>query len=180
VRSFGSKASHRGWSADPVSAFSEADLQAASGIPDCRVAFLEPSAATLNYVLGCPGANCRAFTLSFLGKRVGYLILCRPAGQVRVVDLRIRSQEPRDWAAAYSVALDLAWQDRLGNEIMSFGSTELAREALAANGFTKVASRVVRVCDKGKILKDLPPLQLQSITTDAFFLSVASHEYCLS
>ena len=180
VRSFHSKASHRGWSADAVRAFSEADLEAVSEIPGGRVAFLQPSVAMLNFVLACPGGNCRGFTLSSGGKRVGYLILSRPDGQVRVADLRIRSQEPEDWAAAYSVALDLAWEDRLCNEIMSFGSTDLAREALAANGFQRVASRLIRLIDGGKILKDLPPLQLQSITTDAFFLSITSHQYYLT
>src|SRR5690348_9665529 len=180
VRSLASRASHRGWSATAVKAFSDADLKAVSGIPGSRVAFLEPSAAMLNFVLACPGGNCRGFTLSASGKRVGYFILSRPEGQVRVADLRIRSQEPQDWAAAYSVALDLAWEDRLCNEIMSFGSTELVREALIANGFQRVASRLVRLVDRGKILKDLPPLQLQSITTDAFFLSITSHQYYLT
>jgi hypothetical protein len=180
VRSFASRASHRGWSAATVKAFSEADLEAVSGTSGGRVAFLEPSAAMLNFVLACPGGNCRGFILSSDGKRAGYLILSRPDGQVRVADLRIRSQEPQDWAAAYSVALDLAWEDRLCNEIMSFASTDLAREALLANGFQRVSSRLVRLVDTRKILQDVPPLQLQSITTDAFFLSIASHQYYLA
>jgi hypothetical protein len=169
-----------GWSSDAVDAFSEADIVAASGTPDSPVAFLEPSAAMLNFVLGCPGGNCRGFVLSSGGKRVGYLILCRPDGQARIVDLRIRSREPRDWAAAYSIALDLAREDRHCNEITSFGSTDLTRGALAANGYQRVATRPVLLIDREKIMKDLPPLQLQSIVTDAFFLSVPSREYYLA
>jgi hypothetical protein len=180
VQSFAFGAPHHGWSADAVETFSEADLEATAGIPGDRVAFLEPTAATLNMALACPGGNCRGFTLSSRGKRAGYLILSRPDGQVRVTDLRIRSQEPQDWAAAYSVALSLAREDSGCNEMMSFGSTDLVRGALAANGFLRVGSRVIRLFDRGKILKDLPPLQLQSITTDAFFLTSPSRPYYLT
>jgi hypothetical protein len=180
VRSLGVRASARSWSAVPVDVFSEGDLKPLSGIPAGPVAFLETSAGKLNFALACPGGNCRGFTLTHGGKRAGYLILSRPDGETRIVDLRIRSHEPEDWAAAYSLALDLAREDHGCNEIMSFASTELAREALAANGFRRVGSRLVRVIDRGTVLKDLPTLQLQSITTDAFFVCVPSRPYYLT
>jgi hypothetical protein len=179
LRSFGVQAASRGWSADAVDAFSDADLEPVMGILDSRVAFLDTSTRKLNFVLACPGGNGRGFTLSRGGKRVGYLVLSRPDGQARITDLRICSLDPGDWASAYSLALDLAKQDRGCNEIMSFASTELMRGALAANGFRRVGSRVIRLIDRRNILKDLPPLQLQSITTDAFFVSVPSRPYYL-
>lgn len=179
VRGLSHRASRKGWSADAVEAFSAADIEAVAGTPEVAAAFPESSESALNFALACPGGNGRGFTLSRGGNRVGYLLLTRPEGQVRIADLRIRSQNPQDWAGAYSLALDLAWEDRRCNEIMSFASTDLARGALAANGFQRIGSRVIRLMDKGKILENLPPLQLQSITTDAFFLTVPSRQYYL-
>lgn len=179
-RSFGVRASRGGWSAKAVTEFVESDLEPVSGVSSGQVIFPDVSAAMLNVAMACPGAHCRAFTLWRNGKRVGYLLLSRPDGQVRVADLRIRSEAPEDWAAAYSLALELASDDPRCNEIMSFASTDLLRKALAANGFRRVGSRQVKVIDRGKILQGLPPLQLQSITTDAFFISVPSREYYLA
>lgn len=124
---------------------------------------------SLNFLLLCPGANCRAQLLRHRGELRGYFLLCRLGNQSRIADLRVFGSAA-DWAAAYSLAARAAARDPETCEIAAASSLELTSNALEENGFRVCGERPLWVCDRERMLAGAPPLMVQAIESDAFFL----------
>jgi hypothetical protein len=126
------------------------------------------SAEILNFMLLCPGANCRAWLLRNRGAVQGYFLLCRMGGQSRIADLRVC--EGASLAEAYSVAIDRAAADPEICEIVAVSSTAWTAEALGRNGFRLRGERPLWLRDPGHRLPAESPLLLQALESDSFFL----------
>ncbi len=126
------------------------------------------SVEILNFMLLCPGANCRAYLLHTHGVLQGYFLLCRLGGQSRIADLRVR--EKSKLPAAYSVAVDQAVADPETCEVVAASSADLTAEALTRNGFRLCGERPLWLRDPENRLSLGGPLLLQALESDGFFL----------
>jgi hypothetical protein len=131
------------------------------------------SPAVVNYILECPIAKLRYFVISCHGTPRGYFLLNLCGGQCRIVDIFAAS----DWEAAYRLAIHTAAALPDTCEISAFSSLPRTSILLQAEGFQKRDERPVMVYDPEVRLQSAPPLNLQMVDSDAFFLYSPSYPY---
>ena len=176
VWSLRSTAGHAGWSARGVQAFDDSItplLESRAVLPWIRGA---RSPELLNYFLSCPAASFSAYLLVSEEKVRGWFLLSRVRHQVRIADIWVESTEPSDWRSAYSVAAEMGVTDPECCEIVAASSIDIARQAIAANGFRHRGAEPVFVYDPKNLLGDLP-LQIEMVDGDAAFFIDPSYPY---
>jgi hypothetical protein len=135
------------------------------------------SAALVNYLLECPAAACRLYSLSRNGARQGYFILNEVHGQTRIVDLFINSGESAEWESAYRAAFRAAASLAATCEVVAATSLPWLAEALRSCGFRKRDSRPVMLYDPRRLLDGVPPLQIRMVDSDAFYMHDLSYPF---
>jgi len=151
------------------------ELRAAPPRQDC-VAF-ERSVETLNYILRCPVDRCSGFLL-FDGERLrGYCVLSRVGPQARIAGLWIDGVDALEWGNAYAAAASAAAADPEVVEIVAFASTAFTGAALEGNGFRRILEKPVWLADPQGLLRDAPPLDVQQLESDAFFLGAGTNPF---
>jgi len=169
-RKLAPRPSAHGWSSQPIRSFGDADLPLLAREPNARATRCRRKPGVLNYLLACPVAAVSAFRLIRDAEPRGYYILSRVANQMRIADLSVNSDAPADWQAAYSLATRTAAADESVYEVVTAVSMDLAREALDRNRFQLLGHRTVLLYDRKGLLKGAPPLDLQLIDGDEFYL----------
>ncbi len=163
-----------GWSAERVTSFDS--LGSVAAHLDPTVTRPARSPAALNYLLSCP-ADCSAYALSHDGEQVGYVLFSHRWGQTRIIELRITSDRPDDWADAYAVAIELAADDPRTCELIAAGSSDRLRKALAANGFTLNYTRPVWLDDPDGVTAGAPPFEFQAADSDHIYIGDPHRPY---
>jgi hypothetical protein len=160
-----------GWTCTPglPSAFDDR----AADYPESR-----HSAGFLEFMLRCPGAAMSLFSLSKNGLPQGYFMLSRVGGQCRLAELRIRSDKPEDWIAAYATAARAAARDPQSFELATYATVPLVCQALDANGFRMRGEMPVLVLDRKNLLGDATHLHLGMLDDDSSYLRDATNPYC--
>ncbi len=136
------------------------------------------SAGFLEYMLRCPGAAMSYFSLSQNGVPQGYFMLSRVAGQARLADLRIGSDQTVDWIAAYATAARAAALDPQSCELVTYATVPLVCQALEANGFRMRGEMPVLALDRKNLLCDAAHLHLGMLDDDSSYLKDAANPYC--
>jgi hypothetical protein len=165
------------WSAAPVSS--------AGAWLDKLVSHCQPSIASwglrsaemVNYLLACPAAACRLFSLQRDNVACGYFVLNQVGGQFRVVDLVVNSDAQADWRNACRLAFRTAAAASDCCEVVYAVSLPWLGEILRECGFQRRNIRPVLVFDPQRVLADAPPLHLQMVDSDAFFLHDPSYPF---
>jgi hypothetical protein len=129
------------------------------------------SPAVLNYLLSCPGANCRGFLVYCDGLLRGYFLTSRFAGQSRLADLRIAPGGDRDFRDALTHAVATAVADAETCELLVPCSSALSRETLELLGFRLRSQKPIWLYDPKSALGPAPCLHIQPVDSDAFFLT---------
>jgi hypothetical protein len=158
------------WRAEPVRSFPDS---LRSVLPDGSSAAFTASSRSvelLNYFLRCPNASCRGFVLSRDGTPAGYFLLSLLGGQARIADLWVLSENHEDWAAGFALASRAAAADPAACEIVAVASTQFAGQALRDAGFRSRFAKPLWLHDPRRRLRDLPPIHIQQVESDAFFL----------
>jgi hypothetical protein len=136
----------------------------------CRSAFLE-------FMLRCPAAAFLYFELFREGDPQGYFVLSRVGGQTRLADLRIFSDKPADWAAAYAVAVRAAARDPQSCELLASAFVPAECLALEANGFRARGDKPVFVLDPKYVLGGPAHLHLSMLDDDSAYLNFPENPY---
>jgi hypothetical protein len=164
-----------GWTAVRVSRFPET-LSGILAADRSDWVFGERTPGLLNYVLSCP-ANCRGFVLMHNGEARGHLLLSRMGGQSRIADLWVASEQEADWTAAYTTAIGAAEEDPDCCELAAGCSDVLTRTALEASGFHFYNEKPLWLFDPAGQLANAPPLHVQGLESDGFFLHDPQNPY---
>jgi len=133
------------------------------------------SSALANYLLDCPAARCSLYSITRDGELCGYFLLNEVHGQTRVIDLFVRSTESAVWGAAWRLALHQASCLPGTCEVVTASSLPWLDQVLRRLGMRERDARPILLCDRRGILAAAPPLHIQMIDSDAFFLY--SHSY---
>jgi hypothetical protein len=164
-------ASAAGWTYAPAAPF--AFDGSAEEYPESR-----HSAGFLEFMLRCPGAAMSYFSLSQNGVAQGYFVLSRVEGQARLADLRIRTDKPDDWIAAYATAARAAALDPQSCELIAYATVPLVWQALEANGFRMRGEMPVLALDRKNLLGDAAHLHLGMLDDDSGYLNNPANPYC--
>ena len=124
----------------------------------------------LRYIMDCPVMECSLFVLAKAGVMRGHFLLNQVAGQCRIIDLAVESEEPADWVSAYSAAVSAALRDPRTCEILMASSLPWLSDAMREMGFRLRKRSPVMVYDPSGRLMNGPPLCLQMTDSDACFL----------
>lgn len=127
-----------------------------------------------DYVLRCPTAKCRLFSVQREKRPEGYFCLSFVPGQARIAEMWMNSDDPAVWAAGYALAVRESVAMGAA-EIIAASSSQVGWDALAAAGyhFHQTVLILARVL-KGLTLS---ALQMQMVDGDAFFLHHGKPEY---
>jgi hypothetical protein len=130
----------------------------------------------LNYMLDCPGAVFSAFLL-LEGERIrGCFLLSRLGGQTRIAEVRLDSEDPVDWEAAYALATRSAAQDPHTCEILAVTSIEAGRMALSRNRYRLRRRDPIFVYDPKQLLSTLE-LNVNMLEGDEAYLCDPAYPY---
>jgi hypothetical protein len=135
------------------------------------------SAAFINYILGCPIANNRFFLIHRDGRPAGYFILNLVGRQSRIIDVFLDCEERAAWQAAYALAVQQASGLRGVCEIVGVASLPWLSELFTRAGFRLRQEKPIFLYDPRNQYGSLPPLLIQMVDSDAFFLYSPSYPY---
>jgi hypothetical protein len=164
------------WRATPASDVNDLPDQAFR-VPASTFCFGVRSALWLQHLLDCPVMNCSLFTLSKANVPRGYFLLNQIAGQCRIADLAVDSEAPRDWEAAYRVAVYTAGRRKTTCEISAVSSLPWLSDALRSIGFRLRRQSQVMLYDPAQRLVNAPPLHLRMTDSDCCFLYEEMHPF---
>jgi len=128
------------------------------------------SAEGVNYVLECPAARGALFYLLRGGETLGYFVLSQLGGQCRITDLYVGSEREPDWRAAFRIAARTAAGSPDTCEIATVSSLPWISRLLSEDGFKLRDVKPVMLFDPESKFANTPPLSIQMVDSDAFFL----------
>jgi hypothetical protein len=166
----GPLASSGGWSSVRIESFGDAELPLLERRPDSRTTRCRRTPRVLNYLLACPVAAVAGFLLLRGTEPHGYYILSRVGNHMCIADLSVNSESMADWQAAYSLAAQTAAADTAVSEVFTAVCTQLGRDALERNHFRLANRRAILLLDRKGLLDGAPPLDLQVLDSDEFYL----------
>ncbi len=135
------------------------------------------SAAWLRYILRCPIGKIHLYTISRAGEIVGYFMLNSVGGQCRIIDVFLNQEDAEGWRAAYGLAMRTAASIPTTCEVVATASLPWLEEVLQALGFRLRQEKPIFLYDPKKRLAGQPPLLIQMVDSDAFFLHSPSYPY---
>jgi hypothetical protein len=165
-----------GWTSQAVKAFDHCicpalEFTAASFTATAR------SPALLNYLLGCPGAAFSGFLLHQGDRLRGYFLLCHVAGQTRIAEVRVDSEDAADWQAAYALATRQAAADPDTCEILAVASIRPVTESLRRHGYRFRRHDPIFLLDPQRRLAGVPDLNLDLLVGDEAYLHVPAYPF---
>ena len=166
-----------GWTSEP-SAHPDVNMLCRFGDRTANYPESRYNAGFLEFMLSCPAAKVRYFELSNNGNPQGYFVMSRVGGQARLADLRILSEDTRDWIAAYAAAVRVAAQDPAICELATSAFVPVVRQALEANGFQSRGANAIFVLDPGNVLGEPGNLHLSMLDDDSAYLNHPGNPYC--
>ncbi len=135
------------------------------------------SSAFVNYLLDCPAATCSLYSVTCNGILRAYFILNEVRGQTRVVDMFLNSEEPAGWESVCRLALKTAASLATTCEVVAATSLPWLASVFRRCGFRKCNDRAIMVYDSQRLLSNAPPLQIQMVDSDAFYLHDLSYPF---
>jgi hypothetical protein len=133
--------------------------------------------ASLNRLLDCPAATFAAFLMFKENRLRGYFVLSLVAGQTRIADLRLLSEDPESWKSACILAARTAAQIPETCEIAAgFSRTEI-QQAFEQTGFRPRHTLPVFYYDPRKVLLGVTTFDLSMLDGDACFMANLKHPF---
>jgi hypothetical protein len=166
----------KGWQASKVTSFTGSIDGGAIGQTTSSTSPLR-TAAGLNYLLGCPAARFSGFLVSQAQQLRGYFLLTRVGRQVRIVDIRMNSEDRESWQAICALATHTAAEDPETCEIVAASSIDATGEAWLRAGFVHRRTDQILCYDPRNLVSSGPPLDLNLADGDACILSAPTSPY---
>lgn len=121
----------------------------------------------LRYMLACPTVQFKFLRLRYKQEDMGYAMVSLVAGQARIADLRIASDEQDQYNAAVSTVVQWILKETLSCEVVMFGSTAPLDLALSNNGFRPRGDMPLVVFDPDKQIANENVPQLGMLEDDS-------------
>jgi hypothetical protein len=99
------------------------------------MAVQERTVGLFRYLLSCPSVPMQLFAIEIAGRLRGYFLLASVAGQARIADCWMESNEPADWRALILCAVEQAQRDPHAAEVVMLASDRLLAGVLRSCGF---------------------------------------------
>ena len=99
------------------------------------MAVSERTVGLFRYLLSCPTVPMQLFAIEIAGRVRGYFLLASVAGQARIADCWMESDDPLDWRALILCAIEQAQRDPHAAEVVMLASDRLLAEVLGSCGF---------------------------------------------
>jgi hypothetical protein len=166
----------KGWHAARIRRFdSSLESLLNNSRPDC----LRPirTSAGLNHILDCPGATFAAFLIQEGSEPRGYFVLSLVAGQARIADLRLGTDDPEKWKTAGILAAKEAAEIPETCEIVAGFSRTRVQEAFRQSGFRPRQTLPIFYYDPRKILAQAPAFDLSLLDGDGCFMANLKHPF---
>lgn len=165
-----------GWNASKVASFtgsmvSASFRQTASSIAPRR------TAAGLNYLLSCPGANFSGFLVTQAEKSIGYFLLAQFGRQARIVDLRIDRKDGESWQSVCALAAATAAENPETCEVVAGSSNEAIGNLWLRTGFKTRRTDPIFCFDPQNVVGSGPQFDLTLADGDMCFLSEPGSPY---
>jgi len=159
------------WSARRIGAFESSaqtlfDARADSAFPCSR-----RTPELMNYYLRCPSAVFTAAGIMRAGVPLGWYVLSRVGGQVRIADIWVNSGSVADWSAAYALAVRDAASDPKACELVASASIPPAVEAVSRSGFRFHHAEPIFVLDPRNLFAVSRSLNVTLLESDLAYLS---------
>jgi hypothetical protein len=158
------------WKAVPVERLTDADANLLVPASDGSYFPLHRVPGLVNYWLECPAARVRAWRLEYAGSAVGLVVLAFLQGETRIVDLVVHSASA-PLAEAFSVAIDLAAQDRNACELVGGSSAAPVIQAMVDAGMIPRKTCDIFWGDPHKSFPPDLPVEVNFTVGDAFYLA---------
>jgi hypothetical protein len=144
----------------------------ASVLPSARanMTVLERSIASLRYFLDCPIAPMVLHSLEKDGQRRGYFLLSIAAGQARLVDCWVDSEDPGDWRALVDCAVQVALQTPGIAELVTLSSDPMLSQCLRESGFRAKWTEAIQILPNVEDASIPTNLRFQMLDSDAAYL----------
>jgi hypothetical protein len=162
---FGRLAARRGWGISPVSRFDESAQSVVAAAPRLYSA-AERTLAQLNHRLDCPATATRGYLLLRSDTILGYAIATVGKWEAKILDLRLNSQDPKDWAAAYAVVTDRLSKEPGVCRICALASVPMLQQALESNSYWVSRVEPVAFYDPRQLMEALLPVDIQFFESD--------------
>jgi hypothetical protein len=133
--------------------------------------------AGLNRLLDCPAATFAAFLMFNENQLRGYFVLSLVAGQTRIVDLRLASDDPESWKAACALAARTAAELPETCEIAVGFSRPDVQQAFEQMGFRLRQTLPIFYYDPRKLLQSVAGFDLSMSDGDACFMANLKHPF---
>lgn len=128
------------------------------------------SAELLNYLLRCPLAKVTAHLIRREREPFGYFLLSRLASGTLLADLRLRSEEPADWARALAIAVETARDKTDSRNFLVISSLPLLDGAARANYLRPFMTEPIFLHDPSGKLAAVGPLHITPMDGDQGYL----------
>jgi len=163
------------WTSMPATPAEAADTISRSASED-HVVFGGTS-GLLERLAQCPVVRSALRVVLKDGRPVGYFLLTFAPGQARIAACWLSSSLAADWQELYRLATAEARRDEASNELVTFASTDVQRQALDACGFHARRTEEVLVHDPRHRVPADAHIEFQMIHGDAAFLHDGTPSY---
>jgi hypothetical protein len=137
---------------------------------NANMTVLERSIASLTYFLECPIAPMALHSLEKGGKRRGYFLLSVAAGQARLVDCWVDSEDANDWRAMVACAVQVALQTPGIAELIALASDPMLSHCLRESGFRAKWTEAIQILPSTRGASIPTNLRFQMLDSDAAYL----------
>ena len=145
--------------------------------PTHGLAVTERSLGLFRYLLSCPSVPMQLYAVEYADRVRGYFLLAPVAGQVRIADCWMDSNEASDWRAMILCTVEQARQHSQAAEVVSLASDALLAGALQACGFYARFQSPIQVRPAAGDTMPEGTLRVQMLDNDAAYLYEGRNEY---
>jgi hypothetical protein len=158
------------WQARRLAAAEVSQIRSVLPRPIDGLAVTERSVDLFQYILSCPGFPMHLYAVEKGSVIRGYFLLASVAGQARIADCWVESEEPSDWRNLLLCAVAQAKHDPQAAEVVIVGSDPLLAAALQTCGFHARFQIPIQARSTGQ--KPIPEgtLRVQMLDNDAAYI----------
>lgn len=143
----------------------------------CSFSSGKRSSVLIQYFLKCPVAKNQFYQIDYQGTTVGYFILNLMGGHCRIVDIFLNTEEVDCWRTACALAVNTASTYPDICEVAAWASVPWLGHVLEHWGFRLRREKPIFLYDPSNRSATMPPLLIQMVDSDAYFLQNVSDPY---
>jgi len=158
------------WQARRLAAAEVSQISSVFPRPVGGLAVTERSVDLFRYLLSCPSFPMHLYAVERGSVVRGYFLLASVAGQARIADCWVQSEEPSDWQALILSAVEQAKRDSQAAEVVILASDPLLAGALKSCGFHARFQIPIQMRSTGHVPLPEGTLRVQMLDNDSPYI----------